>query len=61
MRGSEGVSTDGASEAAGYLCGISLQMKIKVQKKKTISLYFKDNDWHTEGMHSHKINFHEKH
>lgn len=37
------------------------KMKIKVKKKKTNSLYFKDNDWHTEGMHQHKVNFHEKH
>lgn len=56
-----GVYTDCTNEASGYLCRVPLQMKIKVKKKKTNSLYFKDNDWHTEGMHQHKINFHEKH
>lgn len=55
------VSRAGTNEATGYPCERSGQMKIKGKKKKPNSLYLKDNDWHTEGMHLHKVNFHEKH
>jgi hypothetical protein len=43
-----------------YLCGSSGQNEDQSQKEKTKLTLFKDNDWHTEGMHQHKVNFHGK-